>query len=72
MCSLVRGREIRYVRSVSFFFFFFLCVIDPVEITINAIDLASANNYGVYFFGDGKFVVGVGVGLLLQDLLTTR
>lgn len=31
------------------------------------------DTHAVYFLpGDGKFVVGVGVGLLLQDLLTIR
>lgn len=37
--------------------------------------LAIANNYSVFIYflhGDGKFVVGVGVGLLLQDLLNAR
>lgn len=59
------------MRSVSFFFSF-LRDRDPVKITINAIDWRSAKNYGIYFLhgdDDGKFVVGVGVGLLLQDLL---
>lgn len=37
--------------------------------------MATAKNYGIYFLHgefDGKFVVGVGVGLLLQDLLNRR
>lgn len=62
-------------RSFSSFFFFFSAIFSAKDREINVIvSIGGCQTItALYLLHDGgKFVVGVGVGLLLQDLLSAR